>query len=336
MWHDPEALIRAARAGVTAVLVSRRGWQRLLGAARGVPRDLSPLSMLLECRVDRRNALADVSFQVAATSPHLASQPGLAERLAMGWLEYDSGVDPDLPPSRFFTPAYTRQPARPADVCRTEAAGILRALAAASAPGPPGNRLDARTVADAERAIRALPATCKVRQIGLMESRTPVGLRLCLSGFDGHGISCGSLGDYLAVNGYAAVADDLTRSREGLLPVSDHLDLSLDVPPTAGVRAGWEIQLSRRNHAREPRWAALFEYLETWAHLWPGKREALTRVCGSRRAPVPEARSTNPEACFLVYHVNHLKLAFDRVRGRSIKAYLGVVPYVGQLRSRLP
>jgi len=334
--RNPGSLVRAARAGIPAALISRRGWERLLRAARGTPRDLSPTSILLECRLDRRSSLADLSYQVDAASPWLQPLPaGVNQRLAMGWLEFDSGIDPGLAPSRFFTPAYALDPSRPSDSCRADALALLQKLETQSAASPAGSGPGAKTLGAAEQAIRRLPDGCKVRQIGLMESRTPVGLRLCLSGFDGS-VSTGTLKDYLEETGYGAVAGDLARSRDGLVPLSDYLDLSIDVPPSAGDRSGWEIQLSRRNPAAEGRWTGLLEYLDGYVRLRPEKVEALLRVRGSRRMPAWEEAPPAGSAHFLVFHVNHLKLLFDRRLGPSVKAYLGVVPYQKDLASGSP
>jgi hypothetical protein len=327
----PDALVRSASAGIPSALVSREGWRRLRGAASRLPRDLSPRSLLLECRLDRRNSLADLSYQVAADSPCLQPlPPGTIERLAMGWLELDSGTDPCLAPSRFFTPAYTLDPVRASELCRSDALALLGVLAA----GLGGGALAPAAFDGAERAVRNLPEGCKVRQVGLMESRRPAGLRLCLSGFAT--VPRHTLLDFLAATGHGTVAADLANSRDGLVAASDYLDLAIDVPAAAGERSGWEAQLARRNPAAEPRWARLLEYLDGCSRLRPEKARALGRVYGSLRMAAREATAPDAVAQFLVFSVNHLKVVFDGRRGPSVKAYLAVVPYQKVLTDDMP
>lgn len=318
---SPGCLLPFARPLVPDALVSRGGWCRLRQVARVVPAGLSRAPILIECRLDARSSLADVSFEVA---PHLSCLGPLSgevrSRLAMGWLEFDSGADPGRAPSRFFTPAHVLEPSRPWDACRSEVLDLLRAM---------GETIGGRSAATdrfaaAETAIRLLPSGCKVRQIGLMESRSPIGIRLCLSGFEQ--VPGPILAGWLEAAGYRGLAGALERSRDVLRPLSDHLDLAVDAVDGDGSRAGWETQLSRRNPATEERWPRLLEALGRYARLRPEKKRALLNVFGSLLMPAWEDAG-EPGTHFLVFCVNHLKVVFDAHRGTAVKAYLKVAPY---------
>jgi hypothetical protein len=318
---SPECLVRFAPPVIPDALVSRRGWCRLRQVARVVPGSLSRAPILIECRLDARSSLADVSFEVAPHLPCLGPLSGdVRSRLAMGWLEFDSGAEPSRAPSRFFTPAHVLDPSRPWDACRTEVLDLLRRLGRTV-----GDRSAAtHRFAAADTAIRRLPAGCKVRQIGLMESRSPIGIRLCLSGFED--VPGPILGGWLDAAGYPGLAGALERSRDLLKPLSDHLDLAVDAVDGDGSRAGWEIQLSRRNPRTETRWPRLLRALGQYARLRPEKERALSNVFGSLRIPAWEDAG-EPGAHFLVFCVNHLKVVFDVHRGTAVKAYLKVAPH---------
>lgn len=314
-------LVPLARSVIPDALVSRRGWSRLRQVARVVPGGLSRAPILMECRLDARSSLADVSFEVA---PHLSCLGPLSSdvrsRLAMGWLEFDSGVDPGRAPSRFFTPAHVLDPSRSWDACRSQVLDLLRRLDRTVG----GRSAATHRFTAAETAIRRLPTGCKVRQIGLMESRSPIGIRLCLSGFDK--VSGPILAGWLEATGYGGLACALERSRDVLKPLSDHLDLAVDAVDGDGSRAGWEIQLSRRNPRTEERWPRLLGALGRYARLRPEKKRALLNVFGSLRIPAWEDAG-EPGAHFLVFCVNHLKVVFDAHRGTAVKAYLKIAPY---------
>ncbi|MBP7570716.1 MAG: hypothetical protein KBA95_11710 [Acidobacteria bacterium] len=318
---SPRCLVPYARPVIPDALISRRGWCRLRQVAGVVPEGLSRAPALIECRLDARSSLADVSFEVA---PHLPCLGPLAcdvrSRLAMGWLEFDSGTEPGRAPSRFFTPAHVLEPSRPWEVCRSEVLDLLLRIRETA-----GGRTAANDrFAAAETAIHRLPAGCKVRQIGLMEARSPIGIRLCLSGFEN--VPGPILVEWLEGAGYRGLAGALGRSRDVLRSLSDHLDLAVDAVDGNGSRAGWEVQLSRRNPRTEERWPRLLAALGLYAPLRPEKERALLNVFGSLRMPGWED-AAEPGACFLVFCINHLKVVFDSHRGSAVKAYLKVASY---------
>ncbi len=314
-------VMTAARAGIPEPLVSRRGWQRLLETAGRAPAGLRWSRLLIECRLDDPLSLADLSFQIGPPASCLPPRPAwLRTHLALGGLEYDSAKDARLAPSRFFTPAHVLEPSRPWEACRADTLRILARLRTWLRTGA----CAADAFAAADVAVRSLPEGCKVRQIGVMESRNPIGLRLCLSGFER--LPGPRLNAWLNGTGYGQIATVLERSRDRLVPVSGHLDLAVDFPAASVNRAGWEIQLARRNPAAEAKWTLLLTLLDRYAPFRPGRKRALRAVYGYLRVPGWE-RAGDRTARFLVFNVNHFKLVFDARRGAAAKAYLSIVPY---------
>ncbi|MER6916135.1 hypothetical protein ABT354_31065 [Streptomyces sp. NPDC000594] len=232
----------------------------------------------------------------------------LAAELVNLWLEFDlHAATATRPPSVFLGPrellGADRGPA--VELLVTRLAGLTGTV-----PAPGAHRSLARCLA-------RLPPGAGVFQAGLMRSRTPSPLRLCVTGLrPGHAVP------YAVAAGWPGDAGRAAGLLARVGSQVDRVDVALDLADRVGPTLGLELSfVPKRRPAREPRWALLVDELVRTGLCERPVGDALLAYAG--HAPAPAPSSGGPPAV-LLRGLNHVKLTLRADGTLSAKAYLSV------------
>lgn len=243
------------------------------------------------------------------------------------WLEFDiDGPVPDVPiPSVFFGLMTNVQPdaAHEPDADRYRATiETARRLLSEDEPPP-------RMVQTLSTCFRALLPEEQVFQVGLMLSRGPGPVRLCI-----RLSSVERIVEYLAGVGWPG---DEAVLREVLDPLASSVDrvlLDIDAGETVGAKIGLECYFDgNRQPGREPRWGAFLDSLVRQGLCTADKREALLAYSGyvDQNAPgVPWPAALLRTSQLLggrslstfVRSLHHVKIVYRPGEPLEAKAYL--------------
>ena len=177
------------------------------------------------------------------------------------------------------------------------------------------------------RCFHSLPSEAVINHVGLMTSRAEAAMRLNLGR-----VIPEHLQEYLAAIGWQGDIDAAGAVARELSPVTDSLDLALDVTAQGPAqRLGMECFLSAQPDD-EPRWRSLLETLLKKGLCSEEKAGALLRWPGVERRTNSTSWPANISladrflgsdalSCF-VRRINHVKLIFAAGRLTEAKAYL--------------
>jgi hypothetical protein len=236
------------------------------------------------------------------------------------WLEFDvpavhSGLSV---PSFFFAP---RTPRSTEPDLVVAAAGI-ELLRAERISVPLSTRLTA--------CFEALPQDAFVFQVGIMLSRPPGAVRLCI-----YGLSPAEIVEYLRRLDWAGPEEALKRTLETLSALTRFVCLDLDVD-SQGVRKNLGLEcycFAPDQPLREVDWSPFLDHLVSSRLCSPGEREVLGGLTKCVRSsgeawPVELLRASNffggRISSHLVRALHHVKVSFAPSRHSVAKAYVAI------------
>lgn len=182
-----------------------------------------------------------------------------------------------------------------------------------------------------DRAVRSLPEGARVFQIGAMDLRGDVRLRLC-AGPVAPDMTAGWLTS-IGWPGDGAALDAFVRRVE---PLADRFALDFDLTPTGvGPKVGLECYRTVGD-VDAARWTVLFDMLRAEGLVVGQKRAAVDAFPARTRFASAEYMSQGDGSYIypaLVRAVHHIKVGFERDRATDAKGYLGVYRPGVNLRS---
>ncbi|MER7044954.1 hypothetical protein [Streptomyces jumonjinensis] len=182
------------------------------------------------------------------------------------------------------------------------------------------SRLAPGTRACLARCLAPLPAGAGIFQAGLMSSRTPSALRICVTGLRHQDIV-----PYARAAGWPGDSARAGRLVAGAGAATDRIDVDLDLTEEVGPTLGLELSfVPKRRPGREPRWARLVDELVRTGLSTRPAGDALLGFAGHDRIEPSPAAGPGGRIEVLARGLNHLKLTLRPDGGCSAKAYLSV------------
>jgi len=192
-----------------------------------------------------------------------------------------------------------------------------------------GEQIPTGTRACLSRCVGAMPSGAGVFQAGVMTSRRPAYVRICVTGLQPTGLL-----QFLADVGWPGCRQRVEPFLDRPGALVDRIDVDLDIGADVGSVLGLEFSfVPKRPPHREPRWLAVVNWLVREGLCLEPECEALLRFAGysytvidSSTAEETHEKESQPSGSrvdVLVRGLNHLKLTFqaDRI---TAKAYLSM------------
>ena len=317
-------VLRLVRSVLPVALVDDRGWMRLAARAGNLPPSAADAMFGFECRLDHREASADLLLSVPPDAPfadaliHAGAADGRRtaslSRLLSALKEKGSPLAPvvDLLALEYDVAGVEHAPAPGVFLRSTAESGYADpcALTAATALAAGWNR-DPRERNGVGRVLAALPAGAAVRWTGAFPGRRRA-VRLLIRAL-GDGVAA-----FLTRIGWPG---DVTAVEEIRAPLRacglDNHVLAVEVADgVVGPLVGLELSRTRRSFGG---WQPALEMLARAGWCLPEKAAALGRATRSERLFSPAGVSE------LHCGIHHVKLAVPRDGAASAKAYVACV-----------
>ena len=181
---------------------------------------------------------------------------------------------------------------------------------------------DRLPLAGLERAVRSLPDGARVFQVGAMQLRGDVRLRLCVNS-----LPLSAMAGWLAAQQWSGDADSLLEALTALAP---HVrKAALDVDYTAGgigPKIGLECY-QEWQQLNTDQWQPLLNHTHALGLCAPSRRDAVTLFPAKTEYSLRHQYDHPEDGHFfpVVYrNIHHVKLSFVGAGFRDAKAYLGV------------
>jgi hypothetical protein len=173
-----------------------------------------------------------------------------------------------------------------------------------------------------ERAVTGLPGEAQVFQVGAMQARGDVVLRMCVNRIEGRDVP-----GWLTAQGWRGDAPALAALLARLTPLMSRFAIDVDftasgIGPTVGIEC---YRQWRELDAAQ--WVPLLDFVAGEGLCTPAKRDALVRYPAKTDFSLREQfdQVADGQMHPMVYrNLHHLKLAYVGEAVREAKAYLGV------------